>query len=51
MSVPSPSITIGGGIVVNPHPGRKYRRRQAEVIAQWEAAAYGTPEESLLQSL
>lgn len=48
---PSPSITIGGGIVVNPHPGRKYRRRQAEVIAQLETAAHGTPEEILLQSL
>jgi len=48
---PSPSLTIGGGTIVNPHPGRKYRRRQAEVIAQLETATHGTPEEILLQAL
>ncbi|MDH7488953.1 MAG: selenocysteine-specific translation elongation factor [Anaerolineae bacterium] len=48
---PSPSLTIGGGVIVNPHPGRKYRRKQAAVIAQLETAAHGTPEEIVLQAL
>ena len=48
---PSPSITVGGGVIVNPHPGRKHRRRQSAVIAQLETAAHGTPEEILLQPL
>jgi len=48
---PSPSLTIGGGFVVNPHPGRRHRRRRAEVVAQLETAAHGTPEDILLQIL
>ena len=48
---PSPSLTIGGGMVVNPHPGRKHRRKQPSVIAQLETAAHGTPEEIILQAL
>lgn len=48
---PSPSLTIGGGVIVNPHPGRKHRRKQATVIAQLETAAHGTPEEIVLQAL
>lgn len=48
---PSPSLTIGGGVIVNPHPGRKHRRKQAAVIAQLEVAAHGTPEEIILQAL
>lgn len=48
---PSPSVTIGGGVIVNAHPGRKHRRGQAAVIAQLETAAHGTTEEIVLQSL
>lgn len=48
---PSPSLTIGGGVIVNPHPGRKHRRKQAAIIAQLETAAHGTPEEIVLQAL
>ncbi len=48
---PSPSLTIGGGVIVNPHPGRKHRRKQAAVIAQLETAAHGTPEDIVLQAL
>ncbi len=48
---PSPSLTIGGGFVVNPHPGRRHRRRRPDIIAQLETAAHGTPEEILLQIL
>jgi selenocysteine-specific elongation factor len=48
---PSPSVTIGGGNVVNPFPGRRHRRFRPEVIARLETLAHGSPEEILLQDL
>ncbi len=48
---PSPSLTIGGGTVVNVHPRHRHRRFQREVLAELETMAYGTPEEILLQTL
>ncbi|MBC7249902.1 MAG: selenocysteine-specific translation elongation factor [Anaerolineae bacterium] len=47
----SPSRTLGGGMIVEPHPGRRYRRFRPEVIARLEVLAHGTPEEMLLQTL
>ncbi len=47
----SPSITLGGGQVVQPHPGRRHRRFRPDVIAQLEALARGSPEDILLQTL
>ncbi len=47
----SPSVTIGGGRVVNPFPGRRHRRFRPEVIERLETLAHGTPEEILLQDL
>jgi selenocysteine-specific elongation factor len=48
---PSPSLTVGGGVVVNPHPGRRWRRFQADVITQLDTLARGTPEDLLLHAL
>jgi selenocysteine-specific elongation factor len=48
---PSPSVTIGGGRVVNPFPGRRYRRFRSDVIERLETLAHGAPEEVLLQAL
>jgi selenocysteine-specific elongation factor len=48
---PSPSVTIGGGMVVNPFPGRRHRRFRTEVIERLETLAHGSPEEILLQDL
>ncbi len=48
---PSPSVTIGGGRVVNPFPGRRHRRFRPEVLEQLETLAHGTPDEILLQDL
>jgi selenocysteine-specific elongation factor len=48
---PSPSRTLGGGMIVNPHPGRRYRRFQAGVIERLETMLHGTPEEVVLQAL
>ncbi|RIK44343.1 MAG: selenocysteine-specific translation elongation factor [Chloroflexi bacterium] len=47
---PSPSLTIGGGVVVDPHP-RRHRRFRSDVIAALETRASGTPEERLIQAL
>ena len=48
---PSPSRTIGGGLVVDPHPRRKHRRFQEQVIRQLDAMASDTPEDILLATL
>jgi selenocysteine-specific elongation factor len=47
----SPSLTLGGGNVVNPHPRRRWRRFQADTLAQLETLARGTPEDLLLHAL
>jgi selenocysteine-specific elongation factor len=47
----SPSITVGGGMVIDPAPGRRHRRFRQEVIERLETLAHGTPEEILLQAL
>jgi selenocysteine-specific elongation factor len=48
---PSPSLTLGGGTVANPHPRRRWRRFQSDVIAQLETLARGTPEDLVLHAL
>jgi selenocysteine-specific elongation factor len=48
---PSPSLTVGGGVVVNPHPARRWRRFHADIISQLETLARGTPEDLLLHAL
>lgn len=49
--LPSPSLTLGGGLVVDPQPGRRHRRFRREVIARLETLAQGSPAELLLQTL
>ena len=48
---PSPGVTVGGGQVVAPYPGRRHRRFRSEVIARLATLARGSPAEVLLQSL
>jgi len=48
---PSPGETIGGGVVVDPAPGRRWRRRRPDVIARLETLARGTPSELVAQLL
>ncbi len=48
---PSPPATLGGGIVIDPNPGRKHRRFRPEVIARLETLAHGSPADILLQAL
>ncbi len=48
---PSPSMTVGGGAVVNAHPARRWRRFQADVLQQLETLARGTPEDLVFHAL
>ena len=48
---PSPGETIGGGVVVDPAPGRRWRRNRPDVIARLETLAKGTPGELVAQAL
>ncbi|GCF07432.1 selenocysteine-specific translation factor [Dictyobacter arantiisoli] len=48
--IPSPSLTIGGGEVVDISP-RYHRRRQKPIIESLERLMHGTPEEFILAAL
>lgn len=48
---PSPSATLGGGEILDPHPRRRYRRFDPAVAAKLETLALGRPDEIVLQSL
>jgi selenocysteine-specific elongation factor len=50
LRLPSPSMTIGGGSIVEPH-ARRHRRRQATVLQQLEVLAEGSPDEIVLERL
>jgi selenocysteine-specific elongation factor len=50
LRLPSPSMTIGGGSIVEPH-ARRHRRRQTTVLRQLEVLAQGTPEDIVLERL
>jgi selenocysteine-specific elongation factor len=48
---PSPSATLGGGMVVSPQPRRRWRRFDPAVIARLQTLSHGAPDEVLLQIL
>ncbi|NWJ44895.1 MAG: selenocysteine-specific translation elongation factor [Chloroflexi bacterium] len=50
LRLPSPSQTVGGGIVIDPQP-RRHKRFQAQVIQTLQTLEKGTPAEVLLQTL
>ncbi len=45
---PSPSETLGGGQVVDPHPSKRHRRFDAGVLSGLESLSKGTPAEVLV---
>ena len=47
----SPSLTLGGGVVVDPLPRRRHRRFRPALIKHLETLADGTPEELLTETL
>jgi selenocysteine-specific elongation factor len=48
---PSPGTTLGGGRILDPHPGRRHRRFRPEVITRLQTLRQGTPAELLLQAV
>jgi selenocysteine-specific elongation factor len=54
LRIPSPPDTIGGGIILDTAPGRKWRRNRADVQARFERLTSGTPfdlaSEALIQA-
>ena len=48
---PSPSLTLGGGEVLNPQPRRRWRRFDAAALAHLQTLSQGSPDEQLLQAL
>ena len=44
---PSPAETIGGGLIINPHPGRRLKRFQPAIINELELRMSGSPGERL----
>lgn len=50
LRLPSPAQTIGGGVVVNPSPRRRWKRFRSEIIHQLETLMQGTPGERIAQA-
>lgn len=48
--VPSPSMTVGGGVVIEPW-ARRHRRHDTQVLAHLDVLARGEPEEIVLATL
>ena len=48
---PSPPATLGGGKILDPHPGRRHRRFRPDVVERLQTLAGGTPNEILLMAL
>ena len=48
---PSPSETLGGGVVVDPHPLRRHKRFDEKVLERLEALTGGDPGDILVQVL
>jgi len=47
---PSPSETLGGGIVVEPSPKQRHKRFNPETLQQLESLRHGSPADVLLQA-
>ncbi|MEF3275393.1 MAG: selenocysteine-specific translation elongation factor [Chloroflexus sp.] len=50
LRIPSPSQTVAGGVVIDPHPLR-HRRFRTDVITALKLRAQGSPTERLVQAL
>ncbi len=48
---PSPGETLGGGMVIDPHPKGRHKRFSSVVLTRLEALAQGDPADILLQAL
>ncbi len=50
MRRPSPAETLGGGLILDPHPLRRYRRFEAETIQRLQSLQKGDPETLFIQA-
>lgn len=48
---PSPSETLGGGVILDPHPGRRHKRFDDQVLERLQALTGGDPGDILVQVL
>ena len=48
---PSPSATLGGGVILSPHPRHRWQRFDPAVLARLRTLVKGAPDEILLQTL
>ncbi len=48
---PSPSETLGGGVVIDPHPPYRHKRFDEDTISRLESISDGDPEDVLIQAL
>ena len=48
---PSPSATLGGGQVADPHPQQSHRRNDLKIVERLESLVRGTPGDVLVQAL
>jgi selenocysteine-specific elongation factor len=48
---PSPPATIGGGMILDTAPGRKWKRNQAAVVERFERLMRGTPLDIISEAL
>lgn len=51
LRIPSPSETIGGGVVLETAPGQKWKRSSPEVLERFAVLAHGDPVERLVYDL
>ena len=51
LRLPSPAATVGGGVILDPNPGRRYRRFRTDVLERLEALDQGDPGDLMLQAL
>jgi selenocysteine-specific elongation factor len=48
---PSPSETLGGGVVIDPHPPYRHKRFDKETLTRLESISDGDPADVLIQAL
>ena len=48
---PSPSETLGGGVVVEPHPVKRHKRFDSQVLERLETLTAGDPKQILTQTI
>ena len=48
---PSPSETLGGGVVIDPHPHYRHKRFDEDILSRLESISEGDPADVLVQAL